>query len=180
MARPPSALLCNTVYFRFSALRHTMTISRWREKAYIQSESTGGSMNVTPWWIGLLKRGSTRLLCLTSLACVQLPTSADNVALPAIAADRRRCSDRTTFNVRQQETSGGRKMMRHTDGQTDTRPFHRPCSAQCASSVTVSKCIKLLHSVLQTVCNTQMVLRSTYGMQLLSGSLVDTLKYKET
>jgi len=41
------------------------------------------------------------------------------VALPAIAAECRQCSDRTTFNVRQQETSGGRKndaTYRRTDG----------------------------------------------------------------
>ena len=46
--------------------------------------------------------------------CVQLPTSADNVALPALA----------TAHCR----------MGQTNGQTDARQMHRPCTTYYAGS----------------------------------------------
>jgi len=72
---------------------------------------------------------------------VQLPTYADNVALPAFA--RRCCSNRSISFARRSHTgkpaAAGLLLWAHagtdrrtdaqTDEQTDTVPFYRPCSA---------------------------------------------------
>jgi len=80
--------------------------------------------------------------------CVQLPTSADNVALPA--SDRRspllqrRCSwapavlhslDISCSPGPQQQTrSSGVRRPYETDRRTDARQLHRPCSAYYTGS----------------------------------------------
>jgi len=73
--------------------------------------------------------------------CVQLPTSADNVTLLAVAAERRPCSDVSISPARRAHSSKpaavacGGQMMGQSNGQTDTRPLHKPCCAYYASSV---------------------------------------------
>ena len=76
--------------------------------------------------------------------CVQLPTSADNASLPALAvarraagaaaAERRAAIDRhlllagsTAANPQQQRAAG--EWDRQSDGWTDAWQLHRPCSA---------------------------------------------------
>ena len=91
---------------------------------------------------------------LTSL-CLQLPTSAVNMALPACVAERRaadsrcgaaaagrpgsrRCRSitpaRTALSSKPAAHRCCGRMMGQTDGRTDARPFHRPRSAYYASS----------------------------------------------
>jgi len=82
---------------------------------------------------------------------VQLPTSADNVTLPAFAAVRRAAAQLLLSAVQQsigiscppgaqQQTRTSRVRLasdgtdRRTDRQTDIRSFHRPCSAYSAGS----------------------------------------------
>jgi len=59
--------------------------------------------------------------CLVIQVCVEPRTTAVNMTLPAVAAPGA---------VDRQD-----KQDRQTDGQTDARPLHRPCTAYSASSV---------------------------------------------
>jgi len=74
--------------------------------------------------------------CSSSESCLQLPTSAGNVALPAFAvaapvAQRSinisypPCPQQQTRRTLLQWDNGGDKQM---DRETDTAPLHRPCS----------------------------------------------------
>ena len=79
------------------------------------------------------------------------PPSALNVTLPAFAAERRRlhyCARSAPTAVDRYLLPAGRSAAnppaavaavdrwdRRTDGETDTRPLHRPCCACCAGSV---------------------------------------------
>jgi len=73
--------------------------------------------------------------------CAQLPTSADNVTLLAVVAERQPCSNRSLSPGRRAHSSKpaaaacGRRMRGRTDRLTDARQLHRPCSAYYASSV---------------------------------------------
>jgi len=77
--------------------------------------------------------------------CVQPPTPAVNVTLPAFADERRAAgavridryilpSERSAANLSTAVAAVDR-WDRPTDRQTDARPFHRPCSAYYAGSV---------------------------------------------
>jgi len=89
---------------------------------------------------------------------IQLPTSADNVALPVLllsAVLRRGCCWRPPLLINISCGHGAQQQTRRsstqrandgmdrqtdgqtdgpTDGQTDARQFHRPCCANCARS----------------------------------------------
>ena len=66
-------------------------------------------------------------------------TSALNMTLPAAAAIGRRYTaavDRCLLLAPRLHAASGRcRSTGHTDGGTDTRPLHRPCTASCAGSV---------------------------------------------
>ena len=73
-----------------------------------------------------------------------LANSAVNVTLPAFAAERRAAApgDRRFRSISPARTALSSKpaarrccgRMGQTDGQTDARPLHRPCSAHCAGN----------------------------------------------
>jgi len=71
--------------------------------------------------------------------CVQLPTCAENVALPAFAAARRAaapcCCDAGRAAIDRYLLPAGPTAA----NLPDTVPFHRPCSAYCAGSANNSK-----------------------------------------
>ena len=77
---------------------------------------------------------------------IDIRHAAVNVTLLAFAGERRRaCSNRSISPGHRAQRSkpaaaafGGR-MMGQTDGQTDARQFHRPCSAYYASNVSKSR-----------------------------------------
>ena len=80
--------------------------------------------------------------------CVQLPTCADNVALPAFAAARRAAAAPAVQQsidisyppgLQQQTCRTLLQRANGTDSRTDTVPFHRPCSTYCAGSANNSK-----------------------------------------
>jgi len=76
--------------------------------------------------------------------CVQPRHSAVNTTLPAFAIERRRpplSIDISCLQGTQQQTCQPLLLLSidgtadgRTDDMTDTRPFHRPCSAYCAGS----------------------------------------------
>jgi len=95
--------------------------------------------------------------------CVQLRMSPVNATLLAFAAERRcswvpgvrRCRSispaRTALSSKPAARRGYGRMMGQTDRQTDgvrtdARPFHRPCSAYCASSVNKCNCWKRIYT----------------------------------
>jgi len=72
-----------------------------------------------------------------SSVCLQLPTYADNVALPAFALRARPCCiNRSTSLARRARSSESAAAWAHagTDRRTGTVPFYRPCSAYYAGS----------------------------------------------
>ena len=84
----------------------------------------------------------------TKQVCVQLPTLGVNVTLLAFAAERRAAAplllsaDRAAIDryilppgTQQQTCSSGMRLANYgTDGQTDSRPLHRSCSALYTNS----------------------------------------------
>jgi len=86
--------------------------------------------------------------------CVQLPASADNVALPTFGrhATARRTAPGSNLSISLSYPPGAQQKtcrtlpQRSTDRRTDTGPFHRPCSAYYAG-----KKVKVAHTRLPSV-----------------------------
>ena len=100
--------------------------------------------------------------CQTERVCVQLPTSAVNVALLAFAAQRRSCSNRSISPARRAHSSKpasaecGRQTMEQTDGQTDgrtdTRPLRRPFTSAISQRVPAVCCAHTDNLRRQEIC----------------------------
>ena len=102
-----------------------------------------GAGQVNAWSLHWRQRqGRT---CTNSSLCVQLPMSADNVTLLASAAEHRPCNNGPispgcwVHSSKPTRAACSGWMMRQTDGWTDARQFHRPCSIYYVSSV--NKCL---------------------------------------